>query len=299
MASRFQQFSTPETGGVPENQGVDGVDLSGIKDESLSGIHSSSTPISPKRGILLLTPNSHGRNNRVCFSPTKEIVSFNNDEDATYTVNVDRMDDGHSGDKRGFSLADPRIPYMVLLYAQLLFNLLLMGIVAYVMVVFVLTLRGDIKRKIEVFTMDAIKEISRCSRDYYKNKCLVHERAPALEDQCIQWEKCMNRDPQSIGRSKITAHTFGEIVNSFLQPISWKALFLCNILVFGAFFLVNFVFRSYRQQTDVQTEEKIRVLEQRLGETERKQGLGSLIAYYASGHDDSMNSPLVRRGRRT
>jgi len=34
----------------------------------------------------------------------------------------------------------------------------------------------------------------------------------------------MNRDPNSVGRAKISAHTFAQIFNSFIEPISYKAM---------------------------------------------------------------------------
>lgn len=34
----------------------------------------------------------------------------------------------------------------------------------------------------------------------------------------------MNRDPAKIGRAKVSAHTMAVIINSFIDPISWKAI---------------------------------------------------------------------------
>ena len=34
----------------------------------------------------------------------------------------------------------------------------------------------------------------------------------------------MQRDPNVIGRARVVAETVGEIVDSFVEPISWKTL---------------------------------------------------------------------------
>ena len=34
----------------------------------------------------------------------------------------------------------------------------------------------------------------------------------------------MQRDPNLVGRSRVVAETIGEIVNSFVEPISWRTL---------------------------------------------------------------------------
>jgi Di-sulfide bridge nucleocytoplasmic transport domain len=42
--------------------------------------------------------------------------------------------------------------------------------------------------------------------------------------QCASWETCMNRDPTVVGRAKVGAEMIAEVVNSFVEPISWKTL---------------------------------------------------------------------------
>lgn len=42
--------------------------------------------------------------------------------------------------------------------------------------------------------------------------------------QCGVWETCMNRDPTKVGRAKVGAELIAEVVNGFVEPISWKTL---------------------------------------------------------------------------
>lgn len=34
----------------------------------------------------------------------------------------------------------------------------------------------------------------------------------------------MQRDPSAVGRARVVAETIGEVVDSFVEPISWKTL---------------------------------------------------------------------------
>lgn len=64
---------------------------------------------------------------------------------------------------------------------------------------------------------------------------------PAIEDMCNAWASCMNRDvvvAQYVSlfdfilvlvtnmclRAKVSAETIAEIINSFVEPISYKTL---------------------------------------------------------------------------
>jgi len=45
--------------------------------------------------------------------------------------------------------------------------------------------------------------------------------------QCGNWETCMNRDPTKVGRARVGAELLAEVVNGFVEPISWKTLVSC------------------------------------------------------------------------
>ncbi|KIK70332.1 hypothetical protein GYMLUDRAFT_32336 [Collybiopsis luxurians FD-317 M1] len=72
--------------------------------------------------------------------------------------------------------------------------------------------------------------------------------APALVHQCGEWELCMNRDPTKIGRARIGAELIAEVVNGFIEPISWKALaFALTSLSFLTVF-INALISLYRSR---------------------------------------------------
>lgn len=245
---------------------------------------------------------------RVLFSPTKEVVSYFAESRKEFRVDLTNLDEDVDGaicsndrQPKTWLWTDPSVPYVLLLYLQLLCNVLLVLLVVYVLYVMVVNIRADVRHKIEIYTSDAIQEISKCSRNYYRNKCSTdgNKRAPALEEVCTTWEKCMNRDPQQIGRSKITAETFADIVNGFFRPISWKSLFMSSLLLVASFVVTNFAFGSYRKVPAHRNEAaRIEELEKKLIHQEkllmaRNQVLPATPpSQFISNYDDGMYSPL-------
>lgn len=61
-----------------------------------------------------------------------------------------------------------------------------------------------------------------CASQYKNNLC--DKPTPAMVQQCAKWETCMNRDPTIVGRARVGAELIAEVVNGFIEPISWKTL---------------------------------------------------------------------------
>lgn len=72
--------------------------------------------------------------------------------------------------------------------------------------------------------LDIVQDIAICSSQFKTNHCQTKYMAPAMAQQCSNWETCMNRDPTTIGRAKVSAELIAEVINGFVEPISWKAL---------------------------------------------------------------------------
>lgn len=123
-----------------------------------------------------------------------------------------------------FIESKPALPYILSYYAQLLLNWFLVLAVIYIAWIFFTTIRADVDKASEAAAASVLAEMAQCSRDYLDNKCARNQRAPALESVCQGWEACMNQDPSQVGRARVSAHTFAEIFNSFVEPISWKAM---------------------------------------------------------------------------
>ena len=116
------------------------------------------------------------------------------------------------------------LPHTLSLYTQFLLNIFAVLFIMYIGWSFWATIRSDVDKKSEEAAAETLAEMAVCAREYVANRCERDLRVPAMEAVCNNWEKCMNRDPGSVGRARVSAHTFAEIVNSFIEPISIKAM---------------------------------------------------------------------------
>ncbi|KAI4206815.1 MAG: hypothetical protein LQ346_000877 [Caloplaca aetnensis] len=144
----------------------------------------------------------------------------------------------------------PNLPHILSYYAQFLLNFFLVSIVIYIIYAFWSTIRSDVNEKSKEAASEILVEMAMCARDFRDNKCDKPEsRVPAMESICNSWEKCMQRDPTMVGRAKVSAHTFAEIINNFFQPISAKAMISLSVLFLGCLAVNNFTMYLFRHKT--------------------------------------------------
>ena len=111
----------------------------------------------------------------------------------------------------------------------------------FLLVQFILTVHCDIKERISEYSMGMflcqqvivhrllrtlsgiVQDIRICADEYKKNNCEANQ-IPAITHQCVAWEICMNRDPTVVGRARVGAGLLAEVVNGFVDPLSWKTL---------------------------------------------------------------------------
>lgn len=118
----------------------------------------------------------------------------------------------------------PNLPHILSFYAQLALNIFLVLAIIYGIYTFWSTIRADVDKKAEEAELDVLAAISACAHEYRENGCAAERRVPALEAPCANWRRCMDRDAKGVGRARVSAHTFAEIFNSFIEPISIKAM---------------------------------------------------------------------------
>lgn len=118
----------------------------------------------------------------------------------------------------------PNLPNILSYYAQLGVNMFIAFLTIFGIWSFWMTVRADVDKASEKEQALLLAEMARCAHDYVQNKCGADQRLPALGRLCESWEHCMNQDPNSIGRARVSAHTFAQIFNSFVEPISYKAM---------------------------------------------------------------------------
>jgi len=98
----------------------------------------------------------------------------------------------------------------------------------------VTTILHDVNEKVSTYTTEARQEIYNCAEAFSANQCAGYRDlgrvAPALYGMCESWETCMNRDPKKVGgRAKVGAETMAEVVNGFVDVISWKTM-VCPLI---------------------------------------------------------------------
>ncbi|KAF9529470.1 nuclear membrane protein [Crepidotus variabilis] len=139
------------------------------------------------------------------------------------------------------------LPYVLLGYLQFFFNLSLILIFLYLFVQFIFTVQRDVEHRISEYRQDIIQEISMCSTQFKNNLCATSP-IPAMIQQCANWDTCMNRDPTVVGRAKVGAELIAEVINGFVEPISWKTLlFTLSSLAFLTVF-INTLLSLYRSK---------------------------------------------------
>ncbi|KAL1881589.1 hypothetical protein Plec18167_003186 [Paecilomyces lecythidis] len=148
--------------------------------------------------------------------------------------------------------AHPNVPSILSWWAQLVVNLSLFSLAVYVVFAFVSAIRAEFDQAAEEVSDGILAEMATCAKNYVDNKCAGGDRLPALETVCDNWERCMNRDPAKVGRAKVSAHTMAIIINSFIDPISWKAILFFLATISTVTVVSNWSFRSFRNRLNQQ-----------------------------------------------
>lgn len=115
-------------------------------------------------------------------------------------------------------------PYILLGYLQFAFNLFLVLLGLYLLISFVIMLRGDISDRTKEVSMELHQSILHCSEAYMANRCAPETRVPAMDRSCREWEHCMNRNPKVVGVARVGAETLAEVVNGFVETVSWRTM---------------------------------------------------------------------------
>jgi hypothetical protein len=137
--------------------------------------------------------------------------------------------------------AHPNVPAILSWWAQLVVNLALFSLAVYIVFGFVSAIRGEFEQAAQEMSDTILADMAVCTKSYLDNDCGRPTRAPALETICENWERCMNRDPAKVGRAKVSAHTMAIIINSFIDPISWKAIVILSLNFFCALMLIHYL----------------------------------------------------------
>jgi hypothetical protein len=85
-------------------------------------------------------------------------------------------------------------------------------------------IKADVDKAAQESIARASEEIGQCARDYVDNRCGYDQRVPSIKQFCSDWEVCMGRDANQVGRARVSASVLAGIINNFVEPISYKAM---------------------------------------------------------------------------
>lgn len=124
--------------------------------------------------------------------------------------------------------AHPTVPSILSWWAQLAVNILMMGFASWIVWSIVAVIRADFAQAAEEVREKTLAEMAACTKSYLDNRCAADNRLPALHTVCDNWDRCMNQDPDKVGQAQVSAKTMARIINSFIDPISYKSMVCDN-----------------------------------------------------------------------
>ena len=132
---------------------------------------------------------------------------------------------------------------------KMLINMLLMLIGLFV-AYFLYLLYTDLNTHVAIFMRQMNIDISHCELQYHANFCDIPDRVPLTYDICNELEKCRSQNPYTeIIRSPIAANMIGEVINQFVEPLSWKSIsFMSAVLMTLVLSLPCFKSNSKKRQ---------------------------------------------------
>ncbi|KAM0787736.1 hypothetical protein ACM66B_003793 [Microbotryomycetes sp. NB124-2] len=130
----------------------------------------------------------------------------------------------HAAQTKTEHVLDGDAPYVLLGYLQFGALAVLALLVLSISLLFLYTLYADIQARLAALTVELRAEILQCAKAYVDNRCEPATRIPAMEKRCSGWEECMGREAVVVGKTRVVAETIAEVVNSFVDVISWKTM---------------------------------------------------------------------------
>lgn len=134
------------------------------------------------------------------------------------------------------------LPYTLSTYLQLAFNA---GLLV-VSVMLVRSFKSDVDKRVSETAATIARKAAQCAELYIQNECRPGLRRPALEEYCEELEECMEKDPESVKRMSAHAATLAELINDFLNPLSFKAIFILVSIGLAIAFAANYLFGFVR-----------------------------------------------------
>ncbi|KAI9354421.1 Di-sulfide bridge nucleocytoplasmic transport domain-containing protein [Pilaira anomala] len=139
------------------------------------------------------------------------------------------------------------ISYTIITYIQMTFNIVITITILYLFTKIILVVKQDFRLKAQEHFDVLHQEKELCTRNYMLNHCGKEDRVPAVETMCMEWASCMQKDIV-VAQAKVSAETIADIINSFVEPFSYKTLLFLTLLIIGSLVFSNVSSRLFMRK---------------------------------------------------
>ncbi|KAI8977255.1 Di-sulfide bridge nucleocytoplasmic transport domain-containing protein [Mycotypha africana] len=98
---------------------------------------------------------------------------------------------------------------------------------------------SEVEARYYLKLQDLSEQAKICHSNYITHKCGPDLIGPTWQKYCEEWDRCSTFRPQFFGKTRIIAQVFGELMNAFIEPLSYKAMLVIFTLLFGIFIIVG------------------------------------------------------------
>jgi len=144
----------------------------------------------------------------------------------------------------------PSAPAILSKWLQLGVNIILLGIVLFGILAILSQIRSDLYHASEKAREALVAQAKACERDYIQNHCFPKESRPRrLEQDCNEWEACMNQNVEDVLLVQVSAKNLAEIMNEFVGVLTFKTWGFIMSLFLVAVVASNIGFGHLREST--------------------------------------------------
>ena len=96
-----------------------------------------------------------------------------------------------------------------------------------------LVLISEVKLRVSEESLRLTVEIQECTRQYTINNC--EDKVPLTQAQCLEWEKCMMRNPGSVFYSEVLISMLASVIRSFFEHLhlnTFGMIAVCAVFIY-------------------------------------------------------------------
>ncbi|KAF1798130.1 Di-sulfide bridge nucleocytoplasmic transport domain-containing protein [Mucor lusitanicus] len=135
----------------------------------------------------------------------------------------------------------PDAPIIVGSYVRVILHSVGIGIILFVLYRILESFTDEIQARYH-YEMDELAERARiCHQNYVNHNCGPHLKGAVWQSFCDEWDRCRQFQAHTVGKTKIAAQVFGEVMNGFVEPLTLKAMLIICLLLFGFFIVTSLI----------------------------------------------------------